>query len=283
MKNKNILLTAAIIATSIANSFAQSTNPAPYCDGTFDDDPFLVEDFIKNVSFGTLSNNSDTQYAAPHYVFYNNLPTASFEKGGNYELKVTFAVAGGAGYGVWIDYNQDNEFTPDERIAGTDGMTESLDITNNTLITKQITIPQTALEGETRMRVRIVEDDNFTFTNGYAIPPCNIDATPTGIMDWGETEDYTIKIIGIPSSIEKVNTQSSFTIYPIPAQSNITIKTDLKGNNTYNIFNITGQLLANAALKNVKQQINIEHLSHGVYYIQLINNGQSAGFKKFIK
>lgn len=284
MKKKTILFTAAILATASFNTFAQITNPAPYCDGTFDDDPFNVPDHIKAVSLGTLNNVSDDQAAFPHYIFYNNLSAPVLEQGSTHELKVTFQVNGGAGYGVWIDFNGDNAFSTTERVAGTDGMTESLDITNNTVITKTITIPANAKPGKTRMRVRIVEDDNYTMTHGYYILPCNLDATPEGIMDWGETEDYEVEIKATtPSSIENIKQGNNFSLYPNPAKSSITIQSNTENKNAYQLFNITGQQLAEGTFESTEKNINIENLSHGVYYIQLFHNGVSLGTQKFVK
>ncbi len=46
------------------------------------------------------------------------------------------------------------------------------------------------------MRVRIVEDDDYTMgSNGYSILPCNAGTSTTDVMDWGETEDYNINIV----------------------------------------------------------------------------------------
>lgn len=68
-------------------------------------------------------------------------------------------------------------------------------------------------------------------------------------------------------------------IYPNPATNQITI-TGVNANLTYQIFNNLGQK------QNIKQSkngiINIEHLSCGVYFIQ-ITNGNNVTVKKFIK
>lgn len=61
--------------------------------------------------------------------------------------------------------------------------------------TDNITIPTTALPGNTRMRIRIVEDDGYTQVYGPLILPCNASPVPNDVMDWGETEDYTINLV----------------------------------------------------------------------------------------
>ncbi|MBS1777609.1 MAG: T9SS type A sorting domain-containing protein [Bacteroidetes bacterium] len=194
MKKKFLVALTLTLFTCAAN--AQSTNPAPYCDGSFDDaNGFPVPDAIKSVTIGTLTNNSGGQYAFPHYVFYNNLSIPTLSKGNSIPMSITFEVNGGSGYGVWIDFNQNNVFEPGEKVAGTTA-TVWLNMGSNIVVNPMISIPSTALTGNTRMRVRIVEDDNYTQTNGAAILPCNVSNSSTDIMDWGETEDYVVNISG---------------------------------------------------------------------------------------
>lgn len=46
------------------------------------------------------NNTTNSQYAAPHYVFYNNLTTANFIRRNTYALSVNYTPAGGCGYGI---------------------------------------------------------------------------------------------------------------------------------------------------------------------------------------
>ncbi|HTO16314.1 MAG TPA: hypothetical protein VLZ83_11115 [Edaphocola sp.] len=122
-----ILILSLFSAASLTNLNAQITNPAPYCVADFDDGVFNVPNAINSVTFGTLSNVTNAHYALPHYVFYNNLPTANFTKEETYNLSVSFEVNGGCGYGIWIDYNQENIFDPSEKVSDTD-IANSMDI-----------------------------------------------------------------------------------------------------------------------------------------------------------
>lgn len=190
---KVVTLTTFLVVTLI--SFGQSTSPTPYCDASFDDmQGFPVDDHINSVSFGTINNVTNAQFAAPHYVHYNNLAVANFTKGSTYTLTVKFTTAGGCGYGVWIDYNHNNTFEAAEKIAGT--TTNTLAVGATPTITQSVTIPATAVTGNTRMRVRIVEDDTYSGGTNFSELPCNLSTSPTDVMDWGETEDYTINITG---------------------------------------------------------------------------------------
>lgn len=220
MKKIFFMLSLFMMATTLN---AQITNPAPYCNGSFDDmDGFLVDDAINSVSIGTLTNITNAQYAAPHYVFYNNLAAPSLTKGTSYNLTVKFDVKGGCGYGVWIDYNQNNTFETTEKVAGsTSG--NSLDITTNTTITQSVMIPATATSGNTRMRVRIVEDDTYNMNNNYVIAACNASTSATDVMDWGETEDYIVNIAGSTTPTPVVNTSSATSVTSTTATLNGTV------------------------------------------------------------
>lgn len=254
-----------MMATTTFNYLsAQTTSPAPYCVADFDDEPFNVPDAINSVSIGTLTNATNSQSDAPHYTFYNNLPVPDLTKGASYPLKVDFEVNGGCGYGVWIDYNQNNVFEPSEKVSGTP-VGVSLDM-NVASITQNITIPATALPGQTRMRVRIVEDDNYTMgANGYSIMPCNASTSPADVMDWGETEDYTVNIVS-SVGVNDINQVENLIVFPNPVSTTLNVNHDILDNATYKIVTVTGQEIQTGNLTSDKQ-INVSSLSEGVYFL----------------
>lgn len=234
MKRKLILAVAASL--SLSPAFAQSTNPAPYCNASFDDPFGVVEDQINSVSFGQLSNTTNAQYAAPHYVFYNNLPQKEFRLGQSYPLTVTFDVHGGCGYGVWIDFNHNNTFEASEKVAGTTG-TNIMDLGTDIQITKTVTIPATATPGVTRMRVRIVEDDGFTM-NSTDILPCNASTSATDVMDWGETEDYEIKLVSNSSTgVADASLGNVVAIFPNPSNGRVHLQSPV-GMSRVEVYNL---------------------------------------------
>ncbi len=278
---KITFLVSLFMITVAQNAIAQITSPAPYCIATFDDEFFNVPNAINTVSFGTLSNATNAQSAAPHYIFYNNLPVANFVKGNAYTLTVNFEVNGGCGYGVWIDYNKNNVFEANEKVSGTP-VGESLDFDPNSTITQSITIPTTAATGQTRMRIRIVEDDNFSETNGYATLPCNASASSTDVMDWGETEDYTINITPALGT-DDFQKATNFIVYPNPVTTILQVEQNLPGALSYKILNITGREILNGTLRGAKKQINVVSLSEGVYFLQLFEGSKALGQQKFVK
>lgn len=262
-------------------SLAQSTNPAPYCDASFDDmQGFMVDDHVNSVSFGSLNNASNGQFAAPHYVFYNNLNTATFNRGSSYTLSVNFTTAGGCGYGVWIDYNQNNTFEASEKVAGTTG-TAMLAVGSTPTVTQSVTIPGTAMTGSTRMRIRIVEDDNYHITTTNELP-CNASSSATDVMDWGETEDYTINIASTVGIAEN-SIENKFTIAPNPVSTLLNINTGIYGSVSYSILNILGKEVQTGTLRESAFEINTASLPEGLYFLRLSRNNGSIQELKFVK
>lgn len=251
---------------------AQITSPAPYCVADFDDmQGFPVADAVNSVSFGTLSNATNAQYAEPHYVFYNNLAVPDFAKGSTYTLSASFNALGGCGYGVWIDYNHDNAFDASEKVSGTLAG-DCLPVGGACSITESVTIPTTALTGNTRMRIRIVEDDNYTMgASGYSISPCNASTSDTDVMDWGETEDYTINITGGTTGAEELAAQNQLAVFPSPATTSIQIGGISVSDQAYRICNLAGTEILSGNL-NGQTSVDVSSLNDGIYLLQVISD-----------
>ncbi|RZJ33145.1 MAG: T9SS type A sorting domain-containing protein [Flavobacterium sp.] len=140
-------------------------------------------DLISNVVVtGTaLSNNTGTAPVNPSYTYFTGQPnyTATLQVGVNYEIQVTVGSFGLQNSAVWIDYNDDNVFAPEERVGYT-----SAEVGSFETAIYNILLDCTAPGGVHRMRVRDV----------YNIPGIQID--PCATYGWGETEDYDVNVIG---------------------------------------------------------------------------------------
>jgi hypothetical protein len=281
MKRNSILILSALFLLLKAN--AQTTSPAPYCAADFDDmQGSPVADAIHKVSFGMLTNSSNAQFAAPHYVFYNNLAVPNFLKGNTYTLTVVFDVHGAAGYGVWIDYNQNNLFEAAEKVAGSAG-TAFLTLSPNTSVSQNIAIPASALPGSTRMRIRIVEDDGYTGANGASIMACNTSTAAADVMDWGETEDYTINITQSTVGLSEWGNAPTFTLYPNPVSNRLTLNKTAFDSLGYQVSDLSGQIIQTGTLNALEKHITVSALPDGVYFLQLLGSNEAFGLQKFIK
>lgn len=133
------------------------------------------DEYITNVVFNTISNNSGT-CSSGGYANYTNLST-NVNVGQTYSLTITIGnYYSGDDIGVWIDWNKNESFTD----AGENVVCATNVSATNTY---SITIPQTATQGATRMRIRM------KYTNTDCGSSC-------GTASYGEVEDYTLNVIG---------------------------------------------------------------------------------------
>jgi hypothetical protein len=145
---------------------------------------------------------------------------------------------------VWIDLNQDGDFTD----AGEKVLTTAY---GKAPWKGVITIPSAILAGRTKMRVRLYG----------AIQ--NPNETPCGNSYYGQVEDYSLNVGQLAvSDAEKV----SVKYYPNPVKDLLTIKSETKVK-YIEVFSNTGQLLKTNKDSNV---INLAELPTGTYIIKTI-------------
>ncbi len=105
------------------------------------------------------------------------------EPGESYELSVTMSTGGYSDYvTVVVDWSQDYDLSNEEVIEVGGGDDDPMTVTTD------ITVPEDAEAGETRMRV-------MQSYNEYHKQPCEN-------QEYGETEDYTVKIASIEPHLE---------------------------------------------------------------------------------
>jgi hypothetical protein len=140
-----------------------------YCDAR--STSFNSFEQITKVQFGGIDNPS--RRSPGGYSNYTGL-LAEISKGSSETITVTFSGGGGSTQGrVWIDWNQNGEFESNELYELGTGA--------GPVYTTTITAPSNALSGHTTMRVRVAWG---------ALTACNT-------TNWGETEDYAIRVTGI--------------------------------------------------------------------------------------
>ncbi len=203
--------------TNCANNTAystplQMTTVGCYCAAGADNGTF---ERISNVQFNTINNSSTSTSGYENFTAIST----SLEQEGTYLFTGTIQQP----YGidkiiVWIDYNQDFDFTdPGEEVFNSpQGLGPH---------SSNITIPNTATLGSTRMRVRLVWN-----SSGYNLTPCgnssrgqvedySVNITPNftkvwtgGSGDWNLATNWTPN--GVPTSIHVVNITSGSVNIP---------------------------------------------------------------------
>jgi len=137
-----------------------------------------TDEYISNVVLGTGSNASTN---SPNgYGDYTSTVFTSLSKKQINTITITPTWAStvyNEGYGVWIDYNQDGDFEDDgEQVF-------SKAPSKDTSVIGEFTVPDSATNGKTRMRVSMAYN---------TIPQA------CGIVRFGEIEDYTVNITNDP-------------------------------------------------------------------------------------
>lgn len=133
----------------------------------------VSDEYISRVQLNTIDNPSGSGNG---YSDFTNIST-DLTVGETYTITVTPTWTGtvyAEGYAVWIDYNNDGDFTN----AGEQVFTQTP--TTNSPVSGTFTIPAGAVEGPARMRVSMKY-------NGLP--------TSCETFTWGEVEDYTVNIV----------------------------------------------------------------------------------------
>lgn len=235
-----------------------ATPPASYCVSKGDN---VNDEYIERVQIGTIDNNSGVNGG---YADFTGQST-SLTKGESASVTITPAWTGtvySEGYSIWIDLNQDGDFED----AGEQVFTQSA--TQNTPISGSITVPNSAPEGSTRMRVAMK----------YNGVPASCET-----FQYGEVEDYTVIITSKPSA--KMNgrvEQEVMSVYPNPIEKDILYIKNIKEakmNVQFSIRNHTGQLLQQGKLS--ENTIDVGGLSNGMYILE-IHTSYKSMLHKFI-
>ncbi|MBT0607866.1 S8 family serine peptidase [Aequorivita echinoideorum] len=132
------------------------------------------DEYIGRVQMGTINNPSGSGNG---YSDFTNINTA-LSKNSSVSITITPTWTGtvyAEGYSVWVDYNQNGSFTD----AGEQVWTQAP--TTSATVTGSFTIPATALDGNTRMRVSMKYNGIPTSCESFS---------------YGEVEDYTINLGG---------------------------------------------------------------------------------------
>ena len=170
-------LSALVILFTAQLVIAQYCTPVGNC---------ARRDYIDNFSFNTISNTGSAgsncgNFTNPGISYTNTGLSTNVTQGNDYILNIRGRTGGAnQGFGVWIDYNQDQDFNDMGEFVSSTSQPTSFTFRDT------ITIPYYALSGSTRMRVRSLNSSNLNSTQS-----CDT-------LNRGESEDYTIIISVAP-------------------------------------------------------------------------------------
>ncbi len=190
-----------VCANTVTNNTSTTTRPNIRLGWAIDCTPgstSVCDEYISNLTLNTINNVSSCTEGG--YMDYSNLSTTLI-KNSTYSASVSPSIlgSGNSAYpndeiAIWIDYNNDQDFTDVGEQVGY--------VLISSATTNQynfpFTVPSSAVSGLVRMRVRI------SYQPSGSITPC-------GIVQWGETEDYSVNItqINTPVSPSSVSSNTS--------------------------------------------------------------------------
>lgn len=176
MKKLFTRLVGVYILFTVVTLLVPTLNYAQYCTPAYAN-LCNSDDYINTFAFNSLTNlNTGCNGNANNYIYYSTVPTTSVQQGSSYGMGMQSGPLWAQGFGVWIDYNKDNDF-------GDAGEFVYASPTSDTaLFTTNITVPSAATLGTTRLRVRC----------RYAALVVAGDTCAS--FSYGETEDYNITI-----------------------------------------------------------------------------------------
>jgi hypothetical protein len=238
-------------------------------------------EWIEKVKLGAINNTSGNSHG---YGDFTSLST-SMAAGGLQKIVVTPGFTNNPDEEFWqvyIDYNQNGDFYDADELIG---QVHGVDASNKNI---SFTVPATALNGSTRMRVVM----NFDY---YRDNPCE---TPGD--HFGEVEDYTVKITGgtakavtvsaSASNNPEQNVLNSLVVSPNPvntSSANLILQTGKTGTVNIKIVDLSGRILRSENIPGIIAGSNMYvlrnlNLSPGTYIIVAIQGNAIIARTKFI-
>lgn len=221
-------------------------------------------DFIDGVSLGAIQNNGSGSTEAPTYHDYSATYSTLLARGVSYTLQVTTGEYTEDMVAAWIDFNGNDQLSAGEKIgdAVSTGPFETIPFT--------FTVPQSAVLGNTILRVRVMFPDAAS-GEPEASDPC-FDFT------WGETEDYGITITG-PTGIPD-NLPESITLLHLPDRVEISWPT-ATGDQYVWVLDAAGRTMQLIPVDGNQALIGTAGMAAGIYQVVLCQ-GQRRSHARFI-
>ncbi|GAB3876954.1 hypothetical protein GCM10028824_35810 [Hymenobacter segetis] len=230
----------------------------------------VAYEYIDYVALGSISRTSGADAG-----YYNGTASSTSLAAGSAQTISFSAGFTGSAYSeyvkVYIDYNQNGVFTDAGELV-----VSAAASTAATTRTGSFTVPTTAKNGATRLRV-VLSDNSAT--------------TSCGSYSYGETEDYTVNITG-GARLDGTTVRTSgttgladqYTLYPNPATSVLSIARPLNMDPeqafSVRVYDVRGTEIK--GLSFVDGQLNVASLRTGIYTLS-VSDGSKTSHQRFVK
>jgi chitodextrinase len=217
----------------------------------------VTDERIGKVVFNTINNTST---GGTGYTNFTAIAT-NVNRGTAYTITITpqwTSTVYSEGYAVFIDFNQDGDFTDSGETVWTKATSKT------TPVSGSITIPATAALGSTRMRVSM-----------------KYNGTPTACetFSYGQVEDYTVNIVSAAREGETAVAQLNISVYPNPVKGDVLNVSDVD-QASFRIISMLGQEVSKGSIEN--GTVPVANVTPGTYLLEVTSNGQTTA-KRFIR
>ncbi len=209
------------------------------------------------------SINNVTNDGEDGYQDYSCDHSTDLQMNNTYQLKVRTGADNPQDTKAWIDYNNDGVFDDATELV--------MNSVNDYDPVQNITIPNTGVVTNTRLRMRVSSDEV-----GSGLTSCSDNAR-------GQTEDYAVSIM--PAGVN-TPAEINFLVYPNPASDEINIQSYDQQLRRIKLMNVVGQTVLEMipTIGNELININVANLSTGTYLVEVeAMNGQKSVKKVTIK
>ena len=257
----------------------------PYCSSEFDGGGFgaLTKNISKvEIAAAGFVNSSGASNPLPGYTYFNNLEPVALLSDINYSIKITYSGSAVHFVAVFIDFNQDLDFTDANEVVGfvTANTPEFEFPTSPTQF--EFTIPEGAVSGKTRMRIMVFEDDDYTWNLNNTVPPACSAYTAGNELDFGEAEDYDVNINTTEVLVNDLNAEQIIHIYPNPASEIININTTTITIYYVELINASGEIIQRNYPNDVNVAISLNGFKPGIYLARVYTKHNQIIEKCFV-
>lgn len=263
-----------LLVDNIKVDYTYIAPPVTYCGPLVFEDPIWGDEGdepITKVEFAGISNTtSATIYIGNYHEFFLT-QIANVTAGSTYPITLQGNTAGNYDnkFYVYIDWNQDGTFDPTSETYEVTTLLNNSTGVDGKSVTRDITVPTTALSGNTRMRIKKIYYDDTDYAD-----PC------TAGTYYGQAEDYTVNVTNSLVT-QEVSLKNEVKLFPNPTSNNLTI-TSIEKINKIEIIDLTGKTILNKNINNSSTTIDVSSLTSGNYILKTVTtNGVKTS--KFIK
>lgn len=261
--------------TFLALLFACSLNAQTYC--TISEDYEDIEE-ITSVTFGTTTITSSNTAS----IYVDKISTeVNVTLGDSYNLTVKGNTNGDYEneFVAYIDWNHNGILDDTGEVFYIGLITDSTGDDTKSASTS-ITIPTTALAGNTRIRImKVYTDSDPDFGLDLNYDPCSISVIDVFFEEespsYGQALDFTLNASTLNRDAFEKN---AFVLYPNPTSSVLKIDSN-ESIDALSIFNLQGQLVLESTSTT---ELNVQNLATGTYFLK-ISSGNLSQVKKFVK